>query len=597
LTLQWQEWGSSGWSETGETVPLAISAEGSLSDAEIVAIPGQDEFVFLYKSDDNQRNELPEATLKAARLSGPNLDRWEVWNNGWRPNNTAGSDFESDHIASVSGLAFQAGALFVLEVEREAQQAPELVELRYDSSSQIWNRIVIGRGATPRIARTEGDVLFLAYSREGSIILRKRAGAGWEPEQLVTHSASLTGISVIGSEPVVFSTRNEAGTGRLYAHATNGSTLLDDESFRPRSTPPRVVALPEEQGVLELLHATSVRMKVWDDDPAPDGIANVFRTFESSYGARSCGLMTWIPSGRYLCPHAFYQTVTNFPENYVPPAGYDDETGRGWGGGWEYFMFPTASAFDELSGTVYIGHEINQGGGGNQLPSGKLQLWNEAELTQHRARNLAGYPWPRFLGDSFGYTPRIMSDFDLRAGTQPLNYPAGMVVDSARRRLYLAEARADRVLQFNLDERGSPILASRQAITVSETLKFPQGLALDQAGNLFILDSGNSRIVVIAPNGEVLRSFGQFGNGIGELRYPYSISVDSSRNRVYVGDGEHPEIEVFSTDGTPLFHFSSVSDAGGGAPLVISQLGGLVAHDGRLWVSVNSRSIARIRIP
>jgi hypothetical protein len=86
--------------------------------------------------------------------------------------------------------------------------------------------------------------------------------------------------------------------------------------------------------------------------------------------------------------------------------------------------------------------------------------------------------------------------------------------------------------------------------TDDENLAFdsPSDMAVDAAGNIFILDSGNQRIQVFGPNGQYVRTIGRRGQGPGEFESLNSISVDRE-GRLYVLDDRQKRIQIFTTDG------------------------------------------------
>lgn len=93
----------------------------------------------------------------------------------------------------------------------------------------------------------------------------------------------------------------------------------------------------------------------------------------------------------------------------------------------------------------------------------------------------------------------------------------------------------------------------------SGVLHNPTGLALAPDGTLYVGDSGLRRVVVFAPSGKVVRSFGDeelFGS-IGGLAY------DPARERLYVVDSKFHDIKVFSPDGRLI----EVMGTRGGGPV------------------------------
>ena len=90
----------------------------------------------------------------------------------------------------------------------------------------------------------------------------------------------------------------------------------------------------------------------------------------------------------------------------------------------------------------------------------------------------------------------------------------------------------------------------------SASFNFPQGIAIDAAGNLYIGDSGNEMIRKISPPGGVttLAGNGSIGssNGIGaaaSFYNPIGIAVDASGN-VFVADANNQVIRKITPSGT-----------------------------------------------
>jgi len=79
----------------------------------------------------------------------------------------------------------------------------------------------------------------------------------------------------------------------------------------------------------------------------------------------------------------------------------------------------------------------------------------------------------------------------------------------------------------------------------------PRALALGPEGDLYIADTGTSRVVVLSPDGAVRFQFGHQGEGRGEFVQPGAILV--AGERVYVADATHNKrVQVFDLRGQLL---------------------------------------------
>jgi DNA-binding beta-propeller fold protein YncE len=72
---------------------------------------------------------------------------------------------------------------------------------------------------------------------------------------------------------------------------------------------------------------------------------------------------------------------------------------------------------------------------------------------------------------------------------------------------------------------------------------YPAGVAVDEAGNIYILDAANARVQKFGPDGKYLATIGRKGQGPGEFIFPDAIGfdrdgnlviADSAQNRVHV---------------------------------------------------------------
>jgi DNA-binding beta-propeller fold protein YncE len=90
-------------------------------------------------------------------------------------------------------------------------------------------------------------------------------------------------------------------------------------------------------------------------------------------------------------------------------------------------------------------------------------------------------------------------------------------------------------------------------------LNWPQGVAVDTQGNVYVADSNNSRIEKFSSTGTLLAVFGNTGNSIEHLNLPAGIALDA-QDDLYVTDLRNHRLVKFSAAGTFL---TAWSGAGG----------------------------------
>ena len=92
-------------------------------------------------------------------------------------------------------------------------------------------------------------------------------------------------------------------------------------------------------------------------------------------------------------------------------------------------------------------------------------------------------------------------------------------------------------------------------------LTSPEGIAVDQEGNVYVADTANSRIQVFSSNGTFISKWGRYGVGNGTFNSPAGIAVDQEGN-VYVADTANSRIQVFSSNGTFISKWGRYSFGG-----------------------------------
>ena len=149
------------------------------------------------------------------------------------------------------------------------------------------------------------------------------------------------------------------------------------------------------------------------------------------------------------------------------------------------------------------------------------------------------------------------------ATTAEFSYPAGVAVDTSGN-VYVVDSYNSRVRKIatnglitTVAGNGTRGFAGNGVAATSAELDFPQGIAVDRAGNLYIADTNNCRIrkvsggiiTTIAGNGTAGYTGDNGPASSSELNYPYGVAVDSTGN-VYIADTLNNVIRQISTSGT-----------------------------------------------
>lgn len=142
-------------------------------------------------------------------------------------------------------------------------------------------------------------------------------------------------------------------------------------------------------------------------------------------------------------------------------------------------------------------------------------------------------------------------------GTDVLVRPAGVAIDRENRFLYVADTGNDVVDVFDADSfkllrhLGKPSRKHDQ--TDPGTFALPEGVAVDNEGNVYVTDTFNNRVEVFDADGEFISTFGKNGDGPADLERPKGIALDCD-GHIWVVDAAQNRIKVFDKEGRLLIY-------------------------------------------
>jgi RHS repeat-associated protein len=144
------------------------------------------------------------------------------------------------------------------------------------------------------------------------------------------------------------------------------------------------------------------------------------------------------------------------------------------------------------------------------------------------------------------------------AGDGELEFPHGVATDIAGN-IWVVDTENSRIEEFS--PKGEYLFQFGSHGSGNGQLNHPRGIALDAAGNIWVADTGNNRIEEFASEGKILREIGFFGPELRKFRSPRGIAVDAKGN-IWVADTGNNQVEEFNSSGGYLTASAYASLAG-----------------------------------
>jgi YD repeat-containing protein len=166
-------------------------------------------------------------------------------------------------------------------------------------------------------------------------------------------------------------------------------------------------------------------------------------------------------------------------------------------------------------------------------------------------------------------TPTYSSVFGTSGSeSEKLKSPAG-VADDSEGNVWVADLGSNRIEKFS----SAGVFKASYA---PDSMLEPAGIVFSPTnGDLYVTNRGRDRIDQLTTSGSLVRSFGSEGAGLGKLRYPNQVTVDSHGD-VWVADTNNARVDEFSASGA---YVGSVRGGSNGehaleAPVGVAECGG-----------------------
>lgn len=110
---------------------------------------------------------------------------------------------------------------------------------------------------------------------------------------------------------------------------------------------------------------------------------------------------------------------------------------------------------------------------------------------------------------------------------------------------------------------------------------YPHGIAIDEAGNVYVACNLNDRVQKFTKNGDFVSSWGSHGPGNGQFYCPMDLTIDQE-GFIYVADQENYRVQKFSSNGAFIKKWGSKGTKDG----QFWQLTGIAAdHQGNIYIT------------
>ena len=163
------------------------------------------------------------------------------------------------------------------------------------------------------------------------------------------------------------------------------------------------------------------------------------------------------------------------------------------------------------------------------------------------------------------------------ADSRPLSRPTDILLESDGR-IFLLDSGNKRILVA-----AGPDSRRWEVYRADTGWEAPQGIGIGADGAIYVADTGNHRIVKLPVSGSE-ESFGQYGARAGLMRSPRDVAV-GAEGQLYVADSGNHRIAIFSPDGDLIHSLGEAPLPETPSRVIVSDTGAvLVADPGTGWL-------------
>ncbi len=134
------------------------------------------------------------------------------------------------------------------------------------------------------------------------------------------------------------------------------------------------------------------------------------------------------------------------------------------------------------------------------------------------------------------------------------------IIADSEENLYISDEAKHCIASFNAD--GEALGTWGEHGDGDGQLNAPSGIAFDPEENIYVADGMNHRVQKFTKDGEFISKWGSYGDGEGEFNMPWGITVDELGD-VYVVDWRNDRVQKFNSEGEFIFAFGKSGSGNG----------------------------------